>query len=261
MKSDPFFQLERRTFITPAGAVDLPILYYDFSQVIFCYSVEPRLLKTLLVDTGFEPCVFANGKAMAILVFFEYRDTSIGAYNEVGLCSATFSAKKRRPLVFLPDVLKRGEKWNIACFVHDLPVTTSLAHAAGRTLWGYPKFVTDIDFFLSLESFHGSIKDPHSEGEIMRIQGTLGKIVTPPILPAIDIVTHTIKNGEQIRTVITTNGKMRLHMGPPIQLKIGDSAHGMAQKLRHLGLHQKRPFAMATSYRCRSILPEGCVIS
>lgn len=260
MKQDRFFELERTPVKTAEGTVQLPILYLDFSSVIFLFFVKPNLVEPLLDGSGFKPCIFANGRAMVILVFFEYRDSSIGSYNEVGLCSATYSTKKKKPFLFLPDLLKKGDKWQIASYVHNLPVTTSLANAAGRTIWGYPKFVTDIKFSLSKKSFHGKVMDPDSNREILSIGGAMGKMGTGTLLPSIDIVTHTVKNGEQVHTVITTDGKMNYNLWPSMRLQIGDGDHPMTQNLRRLDLHQRKPFVMGTSYNGRSILPEGNVI-
>ncbi len=261
MDKDTFWNVERSKFKTEEGEVDLPIFYYDFSSVIFNFMVKPEKVSALLEGTALSPCILANNMALVIIVFFEYRDSSVGIYNEVGLCSLTYSKALKKPFFYLPDVIKKGDKWKIAAYVHNLPVTTKAANAAGREIWGYPKFVTEIPFSLTKNTFKGSVLDPDTGDDILSIDGKMGPVGIGPLLRGIDIVTHTIHKGAQIRTHITTEGKAAYHLFPKMKLLVGSGSHVMNENLIRLDLHGARPIAMITSYNTRSRLPAGVDIA
>lgn len=63
------------------------------------------------------------------LAFVRYDEGDLDAYNEFGL---TLMVKD----------LKTGK---LASYIHRLPVNQSFTCEAGRSIWGYPKWVTDVD--------------------------------------------------------------------------------------------------------------------
>ncbi len=259
LKSDPFWDVERTCFESSEGDVELPIFYYDFSMALFTFFIKPKNLESILEGTGLKPCVFLNNRSVAILVFFEYRDTSVGIYNEVGLCSLTYSEKCRKPFFYLPGLIGNGDNWKIGAYVHNLPVTTKEANAAGKEIWGYPKFVTDIPFSLGPKTFGGAVKDPDTGDDIVSLSGSRGRVGLT--FPAIDIVSYTIHRGEHIRTCITTDDKAKYSLYPNIRLKVGSGDHIMTRNLRGLGLDNKRPFSLTVTQNTRSRLPEGIVVT
>ncbi|MCP4132114.1 MAG: acetoacetate decarboxylase family protein [bacterium] len=259
MKNDPFWDVEKSVFKTSEGDMELPIFYYDFSQVLYLFLVKPGKLRPLLEGTGLKPCVMLNHRAVVMLVFFEYRSTSIGTYNEVGLCSLTYSEKCKKPFFYLPSILKSGDSWKTAAYVHDLPVTTKIANAGGREIYGYPKFVTDIPFSLTPKTFDGAVLDPDTGKNIFSIAGPLSRMGVS--FPAIDIVTYTNHKGQQLRTNITTDAKAKYSLFPNMRLKVGESNHRMAKNMRDLGLDNKRPLSIATSEIARSRLPRGIAVT
>ena len=84
-RDDPFFQVPLANVPTSEGDVALPILYYDCSNFIALFRVEHSVAQSFASRDGLEAVRFRNGKALAIVAFFEYRHTAIAAYNEVGV--------------------------------------------------------------------------------------------------------------------------------------------------------------------------------
>jgi len=257
---DKFFDIKRTKVNTKVGSFELPIFYYDSSTVIAIFWVDKKKVSKLIEGTDYKPTVFFNNKAMVGIVFFEYRDTSIGAYNEVALTSFVYSKHEKKPFFLLPNFLKRGDKWNMGAYVHDLPVSTAIANAAGRKVWNLPKFITEMPFSLDKKRFEGIVKDPtdpKKKENILTLSGKIGPIGLGKKIKAFDIIPYAIKNGKQIKTVVTVDAKARVNLNTNIRLTIGNSKHKMAENLRTLGLDNKKPFMTLISDKSRSILPDG----
>ena len=239
--------------------MEVPVFYYDFSQVLFIFLIKPSRLKPLLEGSGCKPCIMLNRRALVILNFFEYRKTSLGPYNEAGLCSFTYSDKFKKPFLYMPDMLKSGDRWKTGTYVHNLPATTKTANVAGREIYGFPKFVTDIPFSLTSKSFSGGVKDPDTGDDIFSISGPLSRIGMT--FPSFDFVTYTNHKGEQLRTHVTTDARAKYSLFPNMRLKVGKSNHIMAKNLRDLGLDNKRPFSILTTDNSRSRSPQGIAVT
>jgi hypothetical protein len=81
---------------------------------------------------------------MFIIVAFEYRDTSIGPYNEIAM-----SIPVKFPPKFVFPGLSAISMMLKNCFsvyIHHLPVTTEIARKGGIHFYNYPKFLAEITF-------------------------------------------------------------------------------------------------------------------
>lgn len=251
---DGFFRVPRTVHRTSAGPVELPILYYDATNVIALFDGDARGAEALLEGTGLEPAIVHDGRALVGLSFYEYRDTTVGAYNEVG--AAIFARRRgdRGPLPGLAELLLAPRRRRVGAWVVDLPVTTEVANAAGRELWGYPKFVTPIDFSLSGRRLRGVVRDPSGAAPICELSGTMGPGVP---VPSISLVTFTRLDGALVRTHVDVRAPTRYRTAGDVTLHVGASDHPMADHLRVLGLDVCRPRAMLVTTAFRSLLHAG----
>ena len=86
MRDDPFFKdTPRRAMDMEGESIEFPILYYDFRMISGTFTAKTKKLKELLPHPNFKPIEIFPGTGMIIVVAFDYRDTSIGSYNEIGL--------------------------------------------------------------------------------------------------------------------------------------------------------------------------------
>ncbi len=249
-----FFNVPRTRRRTSEGVVELPILYYDASNVMALFSVERAAATRLLAGTGLEP-VMARGKALAGMSFFEYRDSSVGAYNEVA--TAVFAKPRGSRESFAASLVIPARWRSCGAYVVDLPVTTRAANAAGREIWGYPKFVTSISFSLRKRRVESSVLDPEGN-TIVTVAGTMGRSIPAPPL---DLVTYTLHEGVIVKTCVDVRGLTELHAPGDVQLRVGNSRHGMAENLNELGLDHAKPFALISNDRFRSRLHEGSLLT
>lgn len=241
-------------FNTSAGSIDMPVLYYDASAIFMLFFADYDKVARLLEGTGLSLCRFFNRKAVVTVSFFEYRDVSCGPYNEACVAPFVYYSGYGKPLFYIPELLKKGTGSRVGGHVLDLPVTTPIANAAGREIWGFPKFITDISFKLERNWFEGRVRDPDSNTELISM---MGKFLPGIPLKAIDIVTFQNHKGSVIRTVMRSKATVKSGLNIDLRLSIGKSGHRMAQNLRAMGLEGKKPFLYQTTNKMQAILPYG----
>lgn len=248
MADDFFASVEQKPVSTSAGGCDLPILYRDGSVIGLMYRVAPERVAPLIPDADrFEPFTLM-GKAIVQLVIFEYRDTSIGPYNELAL-AVEIKRKGSSPSTWGALVNARKQPDYGSTFL-NLPVTTQAACAAGREIWGYPKYVVGIETAFSEQGVHAVQK-----GELELRAGPAGWLETP----GIPFVLMSTREGKVIRTVVETGHKLQWGGGETVELsRLGPGP--TADNVEALGLFGQKPAFVWRTLHMRSILPEGEVM-
>lgn len=253
--TDRFFAVSQLRRATSAGPVHLPILYRDVTNVVALFEAPLASVEAVLAGTGLEAGMVVGDRAVVALSCYEYRDTSVGVYNEVGTAIFAVRLGERRPRWGWADLYASPLRRVLAAYVLDLPVTTPQADAAGREIWGYPKFVTAIPFRAQGRDVACSVEDPDpAGGRVLSLAGRLG-----PGLPAppFDLVTYSFLQGGLIRTPIEVRGLLTAHAPGTVRLEVGSSTHRMAANLRRLGLVAARPRLVLRTDRFQSILHGG----
>ena len=255
--SDPFFQVPQTTHSTTQGPIDLPILYFDVSTLLAFFVTSRDAVEAKLSGTGLRPALTIGGRALAGIAHYEYRKTGVGSYNEVGLALPVLPEGAPAPRNPIQALYGSVDERHLGFYVLDLPVTTPLANAGGRELWGYPKFVAPIPFRLDRKSFESSVIDPEGDGDIFTLSGRL-----LPSLPAppMSLVLYSHHQGNLLRTTVNVRGRMNLRPGRSLQLRVGESTHGMARNLRDLGLDNARAALVLDTHRFQSRLNAGVPI-
>jgi hypothetical protein len=141
--------------------------------------------------------------------------------------------------------------------VVDLPVTTAAACAAGREIWGYPKFVAPIGFALDGASFRGAVANPDGQGSLLTLSGKAGWSVPAPLL---DLVLYSSLEGRMLRALVNTRGGGRIGLAGSMRLDVADSDHAMCRHLRALGLKNAKPAFVSFTRRFQLRLNAGAVL-
>lgn len=254
----PFFAVPRTTLETSEGPAEFPILYYDTSVVVALFSIDRDAAAAEVADQGLRPALTRSGSSVVFLAGYDYRVTSIGPYYEVGVA-----------IPVVPVDAPSGNRWHqvlrdeegpgrdLGYHVLHLPVSTAAANAAGREIWGLPKFVTGMDVRHSGREVLVRVDEPDGSGRIMELAGRAGPGIPAPSLP---IVLYSTLDGQMLRTTVNVRGGNSLRPGGTVRLRIGDSGHPMAQTLRRLGMHNKRPVSLLTTHDFQSRLNLGVPI-
>ena len=158
MRGSPFFKDAPRKTLDMAGQqIEFPILYYDLRCITSIFTAKTNRLKKFLPHPNFRPIEMWPGTSMLGITAFEYRDTSIGPYNEIAITI---------PVKFPPEFVFPGltaismiRKNVFPVYIHYLPVTTEIALKVGIYFWNYPKFLADITFQDKSENLEVTLKE------------------------------------------------------------------------------------------------------
>jgi hypothetical protein len=111
----------------------------------------------LLPDRKLRPIALWPGAACLTVAVFDYRATSIGPYGELGV-GIPCRSEGSTALPLIPILLERRLR-DVGYWIVTLPVTTESACAAGRSVWGYPKYVGAIDISVDGDVAHCTVSD------------------------------------------------------------------------------------------------------
>jgi len=227
--------LQRRT-LPDGGKCSLPIRYFDARCLIAEFSLERSRVNEALRGTGLRA---ATGGETASVLYgcFEYRDSDLGPYNEIGLSIPALAPGDAEP----------------ALYVMQLPVTTAETDRIGRALWGYPKFVAGINIHSDGRAFSSALRDPAGL-LIAKLDGVFAALKSSP---PTDLPTFSHLNGQLLRTRIEALTPFEEGGGAGFVLKVGPSDHPMAQALRALGLDGARPVGVRRADPFQAMLFPG----
>ncbi len=210
--------------------VRLPVEVRDATAAVAYYLVPAAAAQRLISLSGLTVARFLPGRTLCTIGAMDYKDNDLGAYREIAV---TFFVREggrdAGPLATLPDFL-RGR---LSAYIHQLPVDDEFSCEAGRLIWGFPKFVTQIDLSRSggAQTATLSAEGRHVLTQRVRSGGRR-------TLPQRTQVSFAFRDGTLYRTPSLMNGeRMGFRLGGAA-LELG--SHEMADELRSLGL-PKRP--------------------
>ncbi len=209
----------------------LPVQVRDAGCVSAAFLVPTSAVQRLIEVPRIEVAELFPGRTLCTIVGVEYRDNDLGRYNEVGVVFFVRSAEHRSiPLIGTMLDMLRGR---LGAYIHRLPVTTSFSCAAGREIWGFPKFEADIEFS---ETKDARVVRVDAEGQhVLTLSVRPGRSTRP--FPEGALSSYSGLGGVPHRTAFVASGEgasFRLGGG---RLELG--THAMAEELRSLGLPKR----------------------
>jgi len=233
------------------------MFFYRVALRILNYFVDYDRVLPKLEGTGLRPCRFFNGKAIVSLIFFNYQNVTIGAYEEAVISIMVHPESLPEPRLPFSTLLfrKKGENWkHMGAYVLEMPVTIPAARAAGREIWGFPKFLTQIPYRLAGNAFEFGVQDPDTDEAIVSVKGEMGAGFTAR---AFDFVSFTNYEDAIWKVIVETDGKVKNCTCKRVEVTPGTGGHRMAKNVRDLGLAEEKPFVIMASDSCRTRLMPG----
>lgn len=224
--------------------IDLPIRYWRTDCFMGVFAADQDAVRELLPSRRLRPVRLHRGHVAVAVVAYNYLETSVGPYGEVGISPLCTLDRDAPPVLGLADGYRHG----FSGFVAHLPVTSRVAREAGRRIWGYPKFVADMAFEALPERQAVTLSEKGRE--ILRLEvRRAGRVA----LERTPLTTFTVLNGELIRTTVPTRGYVATAPAGG-ELALGD--HPVGRSLADLGLGAT-PLATRTYLTHTAILPVG----
>ncbi len=204
-----------------------PLFYYDFTALLVSFVTPLERIRALLPLSAMHPLRLTPWHGITLFAAFEYRDTDIGPYNEVGML---FPITLHKPAPVLTGLLKAMSD-GLTSYVWHLPVTTEVARDLGVEHAGYPKFLADIQF----GRHEGWIDCRISEGNSHILTLSVREC---PLQDADRMRYHTVNvHHDRILYGMASVHVQRMGISrdpSDVRLELGN--HSIAQELRHLGL-------------------------
>lgn len=233
----------------------LPAFYHDNDVFTSVHTAAYDAVAAALPSNLISPVRWTDGRALVAVTAFRYHAVTSG---EVGVDPHTIAPYGEIAITAMatlgsaPPVLPLLRS-RLGGFVLHLPVTTREARDAGVVVYGFPKFVADMDF--REEPGRRQVRLAEGDSPIL----TLTVRPRGPVLAdRRPLVAYTALHGELVETVVPVQAHMQVRFGASAgELHLGE--HEVAESLRRLDI---RPTALcAFSYLDhRSILPAGRVV-
>lgn len=246
--SSAFFEgVRQQPVTTSAGPCELPILYRDASLIGVFYRVDPAAATAVLGDLPLEPMTLF-GKAIVFIAGFEYRETTIGPYGELAV-AIQVRRKGTRPS-WWSSLRKPETTTDQGLYVVNLPVTMDAARAAGVDIWGFPKYVSEMETEFGDDGVSFRLGD---ELHLTMGQGRGLKLAGMPF------TTFSVLGDSLVRTVVATAHKVRWGGASSVRLEVtGDGPS--ATTVRVLGLPEAGAAFAFRGDALQAILPAGTVV-
>ncbi|MEI6571716.1 MAG: acetoacetate decarboxylase family protein [Actinomycetes bacterium] len=207
------------TYEVLGSQVSTPVEIRDARSWFSTFAVPLDSARDLISYSGLEPSPIMGKRALVSLGFVRYVDGDLGPYHEVVVAV----------IVSAPGSKKSGET---GAFIHQLPVNQPFTCAAGRGIWGFPKFVTDIEIDEGLHRDTGTLK---IDGELA-LKISIGHGV-PTRLPDTSLAAYSCGDGVLRRTEWRLDGEGSRGRPGGVKIELGDNA--FADELRILGFPRR----------------------
>ncbi len=241
--------------------VSIPVEVRRAGQWGVQYLVPAAAAQRIVDPTGLQVTGPVPGRALVALAVCRYDDTDLDPYHEVAVsfvvrphdAPADASAAQRT---------REFATGAIGAYIHRLPVDQEFTCAAGRDIWGFPKWITSIDI------------DEPPAGRPRRGSGTTVRLVdegrhvlTLTVasggrlrLPSQAPPSYSFADGVLRRTEWTTSSAGVAGRFGGATLVLGD--HPMADELRSLGLPKRALFSssaavMSASFGAAQVVRAG----
>ena len=143
MEAEPDRPL-REPYLIQGRSVPMPCVVRDACAATATWLVGSRAAQALLPGRELEVAEVFPGRGLLCISCVDYRDNDLGDYNEVSIALFVHKRGERKGIPYVGAALDmiRGL---LPSYVLHLPVSQSFTCEAGRTIWGFPKSVDEIE--------------------------------------------------------------------------------------------------------------------
>jgi hypothetical protein len=209
------------TYTIQGRTVTIPVRVRRARSWFASFAVPFAAARELIAYSRLVPATPFFGRALCSLAFVDYADGDLDPYHELAVA-----------ILVVEPGQSPGRK-PAGAFIHQLPVDQSFTCEAGRTMWGFPKYLAGIDI---ASSTSGAARcELHHEGaEVLTLSIGAG-LPVPSRASALDA--FSCADGVLRRTRWSLDGSGSRGRPGGAVLTLGD--HPVADELRSLGLPRR----------------------
>jgi hypothetical protein len=214
--------------------VTIPVEVRDASAHMASFLVPAAPAQDLIGYSGLEVAEPLPGRAVCSIAFMRYLDSDLGPYHEVAVAFLVRHKGMEPASAFTKSAeVARGF---LGAFIHQLPVNQAFTLEAGRSIWGFPKFLADIDLDVTGSVARCSL---HHDGDFVLSLSIRRGVTMPARGSSVDAYSRA--DGVLRRTAWSMEPSgVRGRPGGAV-LWLGD--HPMAKELRALDLPRRAAFS------------------
>ena len=239
--------------------IGLPVEVRAAAQWGVQYLVPAAAAQRVVAPTGLEVTGPLPGRALVALAVCRYDDTDLDSYHEVAV-SFVVRPHDAAPNPSALDRLREFGSGAIGAYIHRLPVDQEFTCAAGRDIWGYPKWIATIDID---EPEPGDRRS--GSGTTVRLVDDGAHVLTltlagggPVKLPSQAPPSYSFRDGVLRRTPWEMSAEGVAGRPGGATLVLGD--HPMADELRSLGLPKRALFSSSAARMRAAFGPAEVVV-
>jgi hypothetical protein len=207
-------------YVIQGRTVSIPVEIRSARSWFATFAVPFAAARNLIAYSGLVPASPLPGRAFCSLAFVDYADGDLDPYHEFAVA------------ILVGEPGRAGRK-PAGAFIHQLPVDHSFTCEAGREMWGFPKFIADIDIRPGARGA-GECTLRHDGARVLTLTVGAG-LPVPSRGTALDAFSYRDDVLRRTRWSLRADGS-RLRLGGA-RLELGD--HPIAKELRSLGLPRR----------------------
>jgi hypothetical protein len=237
------------------GFIEAPFVFHRSDSVQTFHAASFEAVRNALPSTALHPVRLPDGRAVVLVASMQYGDITTRSVDGIaalpyGEVMVAILVTPRPAPPFLPLVAPSATGLSAGGFVLHLPVTTRAARDVGRLVWGYPRFVADMEFDDSIAERRVHV----AEGGHDILTLTAHPSGRPSITHESPVL-YSVLGNELIESTVPTYGIRQLRWGRRGgRLELGD--HQVADELRTLEIAPE-PFVTALTVAERLAMRVG----
>jgi len=214
--------------------VTIPVEVRDAGACMASFLVPAAAAQDLIGYSGLDVAEPLPGRAVCSLAFMRYLDGDLGPYHELAFAFLV----RHKGMEPASAVTKSAEvaRGFMGAFIHQLPVNQEFTLEAGRGIWGFPKFLADIDIDRAGPAARCELR--HDGEHVLTLSIRRG-VSMPARGSSVDAYSHS--DGVLRRTAWSMEPTGVRGRPGGAALSLGD--HPIAKELRALGLPRRAAFS------------------
>ena len=231
-----------------------PIEFRDVDYVAALFKGNKKAVEKRLHGTGLKAGLSINGEPIIAVGLIEYKDSDLGAYNEVILAIPVVPIAEPSSILTWLQLYTPLHKRKLGQYILHIPVTSEQSMVAGRDIWGYPKIIANIKHRFLKNHITTKIKDAATSKDQIICEGSLGLGIP---IPSMDLMTYSFLNSIRLSTHVDVDAHMKWYPFSNLKINIHDIDNQMSKDLVELEVINKKPVVVIRSTQFKAKFNEG----